>query len=74
MLQVRHWPLDEPHVTLIAGTAPEMVRALAPSVQDRFVLPLVIGPAQREMVLGPNDECGPVPTGVGEGLVQRVQF
>ena len=45
-----------------------------PAIQDRFILPLVIGPAQRESVLRPDHERGPVAAGLGECLVQRVQL
>jgi hypothetical protein len=37
-------------------------------------LALIVRAAQREMVLAPDQERGPVPAGSGEGLVQGVQL
>ena len=53
--------LDEPHVALVAGAAPKVIRAFLPAVEDRFVLALVVGSPHRESVLRPDDESGPVP-------------
>ena len=65
--------LDEPHVALVAGAAPEVIRAFLPAVQDRFVLALVVRPPHRERVLRPDDERGPVAARLAERLLQRVQ-
>ncbi len=74
VLQVRHGPLDRPDVSLVPIAAPEVVVAFPPAVQDRLVLPLVIRPAKREVVLRPDHEGGPVAARVGERLVQRMQL
>jgi hypothetical protein len=41
-----------------------------PPIENGFVLSLVIRTAQREVVLGPNEECRPVAAGCGERLVE----
>lgn len=64
----------EPNITLIPRAAPEMIGAFAPAVEHRFILPLVIGAAEREAVLRPNHECRSVATGCSEGLLQRVKL
>ena len=62
--------VDEPHVTLIAGAAPEVLAAVLPAVEDRFVLALVICSAQGEGVLRPDDECRPFAAGRLKGPLQ----
>ena len=52
--------VDEPHVALVPGAAPEMFVAFLPAVEDRLVLTLVVGAAQGEGVLGPDDEGRPM--------------
>src|ERR1017187_4668185 len=54
--------------------APEVLRPVAPAIKDRLVHPLVVRPAQSEMVLGPDHEGGPVASGVGERPEERVQL
>src|SRR6185312_11795188 len=74
MFEVRHGPLDGPHVALITCTAPEVIRSVAPPIEDRLVHPLVVRTAQREMVLRPNHERRPVAPSVRECPEERVQF
>src|SRR5258708_25680178 len=64
----------EPDASLIPRAAPEAIGALAPSIKHRFVLALVVGASERETILRPNHECGPVPAGGGEGFLQRVKL
>ena len=40
--------VNKPDIPLTAIPAPMVARAFAPAVQDRFVLPVIIGPAQCE--------------------------
>jgi len=47
---------DVPDVALIAVAAPVALRTLGPTVEDGLVLALVVGAAQRESVLRPDDE------------------
>ena len=47
--------------------APITARSLAPAIEDRLVLALIIRAPQRECVLGPDDEGLPMPTGLYEG-------
>jgi hypothetical protein len=60
--------VDEPHVALIARPAPVVLAAVLPAIEDRFVLALVIGTAQCEGILGPDDEGRPFAAGGGEGF------
>ena len=46
---------DLPDVALVAVAAPVVLGALAPAEPDRLVLPLVVGAAQDEAVLLPDD-------------------
>src|ERR1017187_4821063 len=62
--------LDEPHVALVAGAAPEVVRALTPAVEDRLVLPLVVRPPHRERVLRPDYGRAPVAARLAEDALQ----
>ena len=55
--------VEAPYVALIARTAPIPAGALLPAVQDGFKLPLVVGAPQREAILGPDQESGPMSTG-----------
>src|SRR5207244_10978177 len=66
--------IEEPHVTLIPVAAPMSLGACPPPVQDWLVLPLVIGAAQREVVLCPQGEGGPGAAGGGESGVRRMQL
>ena len=52
--------VEEPDIALFAGATPVVIGALFPAVQDRFVLTLVIGAPERERVLRPDDEGGPL--------------
>jgi hypothetical protein len=58
--------LDEPHVALVAGAAPTVVRTFLLAVKNRHVLPLVIRPPHREHVLGPDEERRLVTARLGE--------
>jgi hypothetical protein len=66
--------LDCPHIALVAVAAPMARRALGPSVQDRLVLALVVGTAQREGILRPDDEGRPFATGGAERGLQHIEF
>src|SRR5690348_1233539 len=66
--------IDKPDVALIAGAAPVMVGALFPAVEDRLVLALVVGTAEREGVLGPDDKRGPLAARLLERLLQPVEL
>ena len=46
--------LDLPHIALVAGTAPVVLRAVLPAVENGFVLALVIGASHGEGVLRPD--------------------
>lgn len=50
---------DERHVALVARRT-SRVAAFAPTVEERFELALAIGAAEREGVLGPDDEGRPL--------------
>jgi hypothetical protein len=45
---------NRPDVSLIACATPEVRSASLPAVENRFVLPLVIGPADGKRVLRPK--------------------
>ena len=66
--------VEEPDIALVPGAAPVVVAALLPAVQDRLVLALVVGAAEGEGVLGPDDERRPLAAGGCERLLQRVQL
>src|SRR5579862_1598677 len=66
--------VDEPNVALVPRTTPEVFRSLPPTVQDWFILPLVVRTPEREDVLRPNHECGPVAAGGFKSCFQRVQL
>ena len=51
-----------------------MIRALLPAVQNGFVLALVVRATEREGVLGPDDERGPLAARLDPGLLQGVQL
>ena len=55
--------LDLPHIALIAGAAPVVIGAIAPAIENRLVLTLVIGASQGEGILGPDDEGRPLAAG-----------
>src|SRR3546814_13592894 len=61
-----------PYTTLFRS--PVAVLTFGPTIQDGLVLALVVGAAERECVLGPDDEGGPLATGGAESLLPRVQF
>ena len=66
--------IDEPDIALVPGAAPEMIVAFLPAVEDRLVLALVVGAAQGEGILRPDDEGRPMAAGLLEGLLQCMQF
>ena len=51
-----------------------MLSSLPPTVENRFVLPVVVGASQREGVLRPDNERGPVPAEPAERRLQRADF
>src|SRR5205823_3475381 len=61
-------------VALIASAAPVVFAAFMPSIKDGLELPLVIGAAQRERVLSPDEKRGPVSAGFRKGTVESVQL
>ena len=64
----------EPDITLIASAYPIVTLAFLPAIKDGLKLALIIGMAEREAVLGPDQKRGPVAACVGERTVQRVQL
>jgi hypothetical protein len=66
--------VEEPHVALISGSAPVVIVTFAPAIENRFVLPLVIGAAEGEGVLRPDYEGAPLPAGRSERRLQRVEL
>ena len=66
--------VDLPDVALIARTAPEVISAFLPAEEDWFILPMVIGAAERECVLGPDHKGRPFSAGLTKRLLQRVEF
>jgi len=58
--------VDQAHCALIARTAPEVISAFLPAEEDWFILPMVIGAAERECVLGPDHEGRPFTPGLAE--------
>ena len=62
--------VDEPDVALIPRSAPEMIRAFLPAIEDRLVLPLLIRATEREGVLGPDHKGRPMATGRLESGLQ----
>jgi hypothetical protein len=66
--------VDKPDIPLIARPAPVMIVAVTPAVQDRLVLPLVVGPAERERMLRPDHERAPLAAGRRERTLQRMQL
>jgi len=67
-------PVYVPHIALIARTAPAPFHSLGPAIKDRLILALIVGPPQRETVLGPYHEGRPMPACFHERRLQRVQF
>jgi hypothetical protein len=57
----------------VTGAAPEVLRSLAPPIEDRLILTLVVGPSQCKIALRPNKE-GPVASGIREGLLERMEL
>jgi len=53
---VDFWFGNKPHISLVPRAAPKAFRSLTPTIQNRFVLSLVIGSAQREVVLRPDQK------------------
>src|SRR5450755_1060221 len=66
--------VDSPDIPLIAGSAPVMGASLPPTVQDRFILALIVGTTQSEQAFRPNNEGRPMATGARECLVQAVHI
>ena len=66
--------VDQPDIALITRAAPVVISAFLPAVEDGFVLPLVIGTAERECVLGPDHKGRPFAAGLTKRLLQRVEF
>ena len=66
--------VEMPDISLIAVATPVARRTLGPTVQDRFVLALVVRAPEREGVLGPDDEGRPLAAGGAEGGLQGVEF
>ncbi len=66
--------VEKPHIALVAGTAPVVVGAFLPAVEDRLLLALVVGPAEREGVLRPDDERRPLAARGRERPLQGVQL
>src|SRR5688572_23164232 len=74
-MQVRRGgPVNLPDVTLVAVAAPEVLRTFSPAKPKGFVLPLVIGAAQHEAVLGPDDRRAPMRSGVIKDARDRRPF
>ena len=53
-------PLNVPDIALVPIAAPVAFHALRPAIEDRLVLALVIGAAEGEAVLRPDDEGRPM--------------
>jgi hypothetical protein len=66
--------VSEPHISLIADSAPVVLGALPPAIENGLVLPLIIGSAECKVILRLDHEGRPVTAGFHEGLVKRVQF
>src|SRR6266478_8649997 len=66
--------VHEPYVALIPRAAPEVIGAFAPAVEHWFILPLVVRATEREAVLSPNHERGPVSAGRRESFLERVKL
>src|SRR6516225_2833453 len=66
--------VKEPDVALVARSAPEVLGAFRPAIQNGFVLTLIVGTSQGENVLGPDHIGGPMTAGSGEGSVQSMQL
>src|SRR3954470_20168661 len=74
-MQVVHGRLGkEPHITLIARSAPEPIGSFPPPVEDRLILPLIIGTPQGEMMFRPNQERRIMSAGPRERAVQAMQL
>jgi hypothetical protein len=70
---VLHRLIQEPHIPLVAITAPIVIGALLPAIQERFILALIIRTTEREGVLRPDHEGGPLAAGLAERLLQVVE-
>ena len=66
--------IEEPDITLISSTTPEVLAAILPAVENGFVLTLVICPAKGEGVLGPDQKCRPLATRFTEGFLECVRW
>src|SRR5438105_6289703 len=67
-------PGYKPHVPLVASPAPIVFLPLLPAVQNRFILPLIVGPSECEPIFCPDQECRPMATRRSEPLVEGVQL
>ena len=63
-----------PDVRLVTVTAPEVISSLLPAIENGFVLALVVSATEREGVLRPDDEGGPLATCINPSLLQCVQL
>jgi hypothetical protein len=63
--------VDLPHVVLVSVAAPVVACPFPPTEPDRFVCPLVVGTAQDEAILAPDDRVGPVTSFLGEDRETR---
>ena len=61
---------EVPDIALVAIAAPVMRLAFGPAVPDGLVGVVVIGAAQDELVLAPDQRVGPVPPGCPHGGVE----
>ena len=71
---VFHGLVHEPDIALIPRTAPEMLMAVFPAIQDRLVLALIISTAQREGVFRPDDEGRPFAARLRKRAVERMKL
>ena len=65
---ILHRLVEEPDIALVSGTAPEVIVAFFPAVENGFVLTLVISATESESVFGPDQEGGPLASRILERL------
>jgi len=63
--------IHQPDISLVAVPAPVMTDSFSPTIEDGLILSLVVGTADGEGVLGPDDKGGPVAAHSNKGFLQR---
>ncbi len=66
--------VEEPDITLITGTAPEVIGAFFPAIENGFVLALVISTTESENIFSSDQEGGSFASRIPKGSLEGVQL